>query len=66
MARLKNLLVVGGTGFIGRHLAKEGIRRGFVVSILSRKRPLKRNIIKNKKVKYILCDLKNYERLKKN
>ena len=65
MARLKNLLVVGGTGFIGRHLAKEGIRRGFVVSILSRKRPLKRNIIKNKKVKYILCDLKNYERLKK-
>lgn len=35
-SNLKNLLIVGGTGFIGTHLAKEAIKRGFNVSIFSK------------------------------
>ena len=32
----KNVLITGGTGFVGRHLAKLLIEKGFSVSILSR------------------------------
>ena len=31
----KKLLVVGGTGFIGSHVVKEALSRGFQVSIIS-------------------------------
>lgn len=31
-----NLLIVGGTGFLGYHAAKESVRRGHTVSILAR------------------------------
>ena len=31
----KKLLVVGGTGFIGTHVVKEALARGFQVSVIS-------------------------------
>jgi nucleoside-diphosphate-sugar epimerase len=32
----EKILILGGTGFIGYHLAKEALRRGFQVSSLSK------------------------------
>jgi len=36
MSNDNNLLIVGGTGFIGRNMAKEAVNRGFQVSIVSK------------------------------
>ena len=55
---MKNkILIFGGTGFIGYHLAKEALRRGFKVSSLSKNNPLKKRYLK--KVKYIIGDISN-------
>jgi dTDP-glucose 4,6-dehydratase len=53
----KKILILGGTGFIGYHLAKEALRRGFQVSSVSKNKPLKKRYLK--KVKYIIADLSN-------
>jgi nucleoside-diphosphate-sugar epimerase len=53
----KNILIFGGTGFIGYHLAKEALRRGFKVSSLSKNNPVKKRYLK--KVKYIISDISN-------
>ena len=36
-----NLLIVGGTGFIGRHLAKKAIKEGYKTYVLSLNPPFK-------------------------
>ena len=48
-----NVLLVGGTGFIGYHLALRLIKLGFKVFSLSRKKPKKKRQIKNLKYKNI-------------
>ncbi len=53
----KKILIFGGTGFIGYHLAKEALRRGFQVSSLSKHNPVKKRYLK--KVKYITADISN-------
>ena len=59
----KKILIVGGTGFIGYHLAKRAIKRGWQVTSISSRKPKKiRNL---KKVKYLLCDITNFKLLKK-
>ena len=58
-----NDLLVGGTGFIGDHLALRLIKLGFKVFSLSRKKPKKKRQIKN--LKYIYSDFINYSVLKK-
>ena len=58
-----NVLLVGGTGFIGYHLALRLIKLGFKVFSLSRKKPKKKRQIKN--LKYIYSDFINYSVLKK-
>jgi len=59
----KKILIVGGTGFIGYHLAKRAIKRGWQVTSISSRKPKKiRNL---KKVKYLLCDITNLKLLKK-
>ena len=57
MKKNVKLLIVGGTGFIGRSVAKNAIKRGFQVSIIS-----KNNCPKSKQLKnadYITVDITN-------
>ena len=61
---MKNLLIVGGTGFIGYHLLKEAQKRKYKVTSISLNRPKKLRYLKG--VKYILADISNYKILKKN
>ena len=58
----KHLLIVGGTGFIGHHLAEYIINKGWKVSSVSRKSKKNKLI---KKVKYIYTNITNSKNLKK-
>ena len=57
------LLITGGTGFIGYHLAKKALKKGWAVTSISTKKPKKKRFLK--KVKYIFCNLDNKKKLKK-
>jgi len=59
----KEILIIGGTGFIGYHLAKACVKKKWLVSSISLKLPSKKRYLK--KVRYILCDISNQEILKK-
>ena len=59
----KNILIIGGTGFIGYHLAKQCLQLRWKVSSLSLKKPIKIRVLK--KVDYITCDISKYNNLKK-
>ena len=59
-----NILIVGGTGFIGYHLAKKSIKKGWQVTSISSKPPKKLRYLT--KVKYIICDITKKKSLKKN
>ena len=60
----KRILIVGGTGFIGYHLAKKCLKKNFLVTSLSSRKPKKEKYLK--KVKYIKCDISNKNNLKRN
>lgn len=60
---VKKLLIVGGTGFIGYHLAKIAIKKKYKISIVSKNRPKKKRFLKS--VKYITCDITNKNLIKK-
>ena len=57
------ILILGGTGFIGYHLAKEALRRGFKVSSVSKNKPIKKRFLKN--VNYIIADISKNNSIKK-
>jgi nucleoside-diphosphate-sugar epimerase len=59
----KNILIAGGTGFIGFHLAKKLKKLNFNVTCLSHKKPTKNRLVKN--IHYLVCDVKKYNDLKK-
>ena len=59
-----NILIVGGTGFIGYHLARKCLAIGWRVTSVSTRRPKKIRYLP--KVKYILCDITKKKSLKKN
>jgi len=59
----KNILVTGGTGFLGYNLIKELINKGYKVTSLSSKKKNNKNYFR--KVKYIFCDITNFHKLKK-
>ena len=51
----KKILIVGGTGFIGYHLAKICLKKKFLVTSLSFRKVKNERYLK--KVKYIKCDI---------
>ena len=51
----KSILICGGTGFLGYHLAKKLKKSNWKVFSISTKKPLKTRKIKN--VKYFFCDI---------
>ena len=58
-----NILIVGGTGFIGYHLAKKCLAKGWRVTSISSRRPKKIRYLP--KVKYIICDITKKQFLKR-
>ena len=60
----KNILIVGGTGFIGYHLAKRSLKKGWTVTSISSKAPKKKRYLP--KVKYLLCDITKKKALRRN
>jgi len=59
-----SILIVGGTGFIGYHLAKKSLKKGWKVTSISSKPPRKIRYLK--KVEYIICDIVKKKSLKRN
>ena len=59
----KSILITGGTGFIGYHLAKKCLKKGWNVTSLSSSYPKKRVRLKN--VSYLICDISKKSELKK-
>ena len=64
MITKKKILIVGGTGFIGYHLAKKSLKKGWQVTSISSNRPKKIRYLP--KVEYICCDIRNKKLLRKN
>tara|TARA_Y100000294_G_scaffold154357_1_gene153944 strand:+ start:580 stop:1488 length:909 start_codon:yes stop_codon:yes gene_type:complete len=60
----KRILIVGGTGFIGYHLAKKSLKKGWQVTSISSNPPKKIRYLP--KVEYIRCDITNKKLLKKS
>ena len=60
----KKILITGGTGFIGYHLAKRAIKNGWRVTSISSKPPKKIRYLPQ--VKYLFCDIGNKKSLRKN
>tara|TARA_B100000787_G_scaffold166785_1_gene152529 strand:- start:1870 stop:2787 length:918 start_codon:yes stop_codon:yes gene_type:complete len=51
----KKILIVGGTGFLGYYLCKEALKRNWIVTSISTKKPRKLRYLK--KVEYLICDI---------
>ena len=56
-----NILIVGGTGFIGYHLAKRCLKLNWNVTSISTKRPIHKRYLKN--VNYIVSDITKKKKL---
>lgn len=61
MSQKKNVLVIGGSGFIGSHLVDELISKKYKVSVLD----IKKSKYHNKNAKFIKCSIQNYTYLSK-
>ena len=57
----KSILICGGTGFLGYHLAKKLIKLNWKVFSISNNKPIKKRKIKN--VKYFFCDVSKKKKL---
>lgn len=60
----KNILILGGTGFIGKNLLKKLSQSKYNITSLSFSKKKKKNLIKN--IKYIRTDLTNLNKLRKD
>ena len=61
--KLPHLLIIGGTGFIGYHVALYAKKKGWKVSSISLNKPKKNRYVSG--VKYLLIDITNLKKLKK-
>ena len=59
----KKILIIGGTGFIGYHLARRSLQKEWKVTSISTKLPKRVRYLK--KVKYIICDITKKKLLEK-
>ena len=59
----KKVLIIGGSGFIGYHLAKKCLKHNYLVTSISLTNPSRERKIK--KVKYIKCDISKKSNLRK-
>tara|TARA_Y100000996_G_scaffold204419_1_gene160333 strand:- start:431 stop:712 length:282 start_codon:yes stop_codon:yes gene_type:complete len=59
----KNILIIGGTGFVGFHLAKSCLSKNFNVFSFSISKPKNKRHLKG--VKYIFGNIRNKKSLKK-
>ena len=59
----KKILIVGGTGFLGYHLAKKCISKGWSVTSISTNKPKKIRYLS--KVKYLILDITKKKLIKK-
>ncbi len=64
MKKKINILVVGGTGFIGYHLIKRCVKKSWNVTSISAHKPKPHRFVK--KVKYLICDISKKKQLIKN
>ncbi len=62
MTKNRSLIIFGGTGFIGYHLAKKSLHKGWTVTSVSSNKPKKSRRLA--KVKYLRCDVSNNKKLK--
>ena len=60
---IKKILIVGGTGFLGFHLASKCIKKGWYVTSISTHLPKKDRRVH--KVKYLILDISKKKQLKK-
>ena len=58
-----NILIIGGTGFIGYHFAKKCLAKGWQVTSISSRQPKKKRYLTN--VQYIICDIANKKSLER-
>jgi dTDP-glucose 4,6-dehydratase len=61
--KIKKILIVGGTGFLGYHILKRAKKNNFNCCSISKSKPLISRKIEG--VKYIICDVTNKIRLRK-
>ena len=59
----KKILIVGGTGFIGYHLAKAALKKKWKVTSISTGFPSKKKFLKQ--IQYLFCDISKKKELKK-
>tara|TARA_B110000967_G_C18788781_1_gene512210 strand:- start:256 stop:1167 length:912 start_codon:yes stop_codon:yes gene_type:complete len=59
----KKILIIGGTGFLGYHLAKMSLKKNWQVTSVSTKKPKKIRFIKS--VTYVICDINKKNLIKK-
>lgn len=64
MKNKNSILIIGGTGFIGYHLAKNFLKKKWNVTSLSNHKPKKIRYLK--KVNYIVCDISKKKNLLNN
>ena len=63
---MKKILITGGTGFIGSHLAEKCVKKGYKVTVFDRYNPnynlgnLKNSICR-KKIRFIFGDIRDYD-----